>query len=163
MEWVQKRKWFTPTTTISQLWLGVGSFAEYACFTLEDLTRTAGEAKVPDQTAIPYGRYRISLTWSEKFQRTLPLFWNTQLPDGSLIIRSADGKIEFRGVRLHTGNKAEDTEGCVLPGLVRRPDNLQVLESKKAFDWVYPRLVDADARKEAIWWTIEAAPQAIHL
>ncbi len=60
---------------------------------------------------IPAGRYRVSLTWSPKFKKLLPLI--EDVPDRE-------------GIRIHTGTIPEHSTGCVLttPGAMA---NLRVL------------------------------------
>lgn len=73
-----------------------------AGFTLEDCVRKLGpngEGKIPKETAIPAGRYKVVLTMSERFKKILPLLLNVPF---------------FEGVRLHGGNTIHDTEGCPL-------------------------------------------------
>jgi hypothetical protein len=70
---------------------------QYFGVTLEDTFRD-GE-KVKDKTCIPAGRYGVDLTFSNKFQKVLPLIY---------------GVPGFDGVRIHGGNTADDTEGCIL-------------------------------------------------
>lgn len=77
------------------------------CYTLEDEIRErVGEPvanwKVKGATAIPAGEYRVTLEHSPRFG-----------PD-TLTINGVPG---FVGVRIHGGNKHEDTEGCPLLGL----------------------------------------------
>lgn len=118
---------------------------EHQCFTCEDVVRPAGQ-KVPGETAIPAGRYRIIVNRSERFSKIaghdvfLPLLLD--VPD-------------FTGVRIHTGNRAKDTEGCILPGLSRRPDG--VSESKLAFDPLFARIQAALKAKEEVWIEISQA------
>lgn len=81
----------------------------HLCMTLEDAVREragvpVAEWKVPAQTAIPAGRYPVTLTFSARFQRVLPLL---------------AGVPGFSGVRMHSGNVIDDTEGCILVGLTR--------------------------------------------
>ena len=78
----------------------------FECFTLEDVVREVeGQPvtawKVPRRTAIPAGRYRIDLTMSQRFGRILTIL--VDVPG-------------FAGVRIHPGNTAVDTAGCILPG-----------------------------------------------
>lgn len=73
----------------------------YFCDTLEDMVRPKGE-KVYGKTAIPSGMYRVRKTYSPRFKKVLPE------------ILEVEG---FSGVRIHAGNTAKDTEGCVLLGL----------------------------------------------
>ena len=58
--------------------------------------------KIHGETAIPVGRYRITLESSPKFGPDTLTVWNVP---------------GFDGVRMHAGNTAEDTEGCPLLGL----------------------------------------------
>lgn len=76
--------------------------------TLEDPVRDYSDPnyKVYGKTAIPYGRYRITMVHSPKFSkryggRKVPLLNN--VPD-------------FTGILIHSGNTAEDTDGCILVG-----------------------------------------------
>ena len=79
------------------------------CETLEDVNRDInrngkfdnGEAKVYGETCIPYGKYKVILSYSPKFKRELPEI--LEVPD-------------FQGIRIHRGNKISDTLGCVLCG-----------------------------------------------
>lgn len=101
---------------------------EFICFTLEDKVREPAEPhvnldkaawvrswKIPGKTAIPRGRYEVIINWSNRFGLLLPLL--VAVPG-------------FEGVRIHPGNKKEDTEGCILLGLAKQKDT--VLLSRKA-------------------------------
>ena len=102
MELSLKRIQLDPDVTIGQLSIdGVAN-----CFVCEDTVRPPGAPKVWGQTAIPAGRYRVIITWSPHFNRMLPLLVNVP---------------GFEGIRMHPGNKAADTDGCLLPGLDRLP------------------------------------------
>lgn len=77
-----------------------------AWFTLEDAVREVpgvqvASWKVRGQTAIPAGTYRLDLTPSARFQRVLPL---------------VVGVPGFEGIRIHSGNVIDDTDGCILVG-----------------------------------------------
>lgn len=104
----------------------------FLCFTLEDAIR---DVKVPGQTAIPAGRYRVIVTPSVRFQRPLPLLLDVP---------------GFSGVRIHPGNGIGDTEGCVLVGLDR--DETRVLQSRLAMDKLFPLI---EAATGEIWIEIE--------
>ena len=95
----------------------------WQCFTLEDVVR---DYKIPGQTAIPSGKYRIIMTFSSRFSRQLPLLLN--VPD-------------FDGIRIHAGNTDKDTKGCVLVGKVA--DHDFVSRSREAFSELYDKLVTA--------------------
>jgi hypothetical protein len=89
-----KRKIFTDDSTIGELSIdGV-----FICYTLEDKVRGA---KIQNVTAIPYGKYEVVINFSNHFQQYMPLL--IKVPG-------------FEGVRIHSGNKSTDTEGCILVG-----------------------------------------------
>ena len=132
MNLVLRRKPSNDKCTIGELYAG-GTFA---CYTLEDVVREIpGQPvyswKIKGQTAIPQGKYRVTETMSKRFERMLPL------------VNMVPG---FEGIRIHPGNKAEDTEGCILPGMSVTPDEYAVLESRRAFQKVYD-LIGAELSK----------------
>lgn len=111
---------------------------EFECLTLEDEIRerpgvAVSDWKVPRQTAIPAGSYRVSLTMSARFGRVLPLLENVP---------------GFTGIRIHTGKVVDDTEGCILVG--RRTSGRMIAESRAAFRKVMATLKDAAARGDTI-------------
>jgi hypothetical protein len=77
------------------------------CWTLEDVIREVpGQPvenwKIFGETAIPSGTYQALLNFSQHFQRDLPELLNVP---------------GYAGVRIHGGNTAVDTEGCILVAL----------------------------------------------
>lgn len=112
---------------------------DFQCDILEDMDRQLenGGEKVYGQTCIPRGRYRVTLTYSNRFNRVLPLL--NDVP-------------QFSGIRIHPGNSIADTEGCLLPGT--RKDNL-VLKSRDAFNALFSRLSVASNSGDEIWITVE--------
>src|SRR5688572_8199111 len=78
----------------------------FECWVCEDPVREIDgqpvEAwKVKGKTAVPRGTYAVVVTMSPRFGRLMPLL--VDVPG-------------FEGVRIHAGNDADDTEGCLLPG-----------------------------------------------
>ena len=69
--------------------------------------------KIKSNTCIPYGTYNITVTYSPKFKRNLPLINNVK---------------GFDGIRVHSGNTPQDTEGCILLGFNKIKG--QVIDSK---------------------------------
>lgn len=74
--------------------------------TLEDEDRYLedGGEKIQDETAIPRGRYKVQLSFSNRFQRIMPEVLDVP---------------QFTGVRIHGGNTEHNTSGCPLLGAVR--------------------------------------------
>jgi hypothetical protein len=108
---------------------------EFECFTLEDTVR---ESKVAGHTAIPYGTYNVTITYSPRFGRYLPLLHDVP---------------NFTGVRIHAGNTHKDTEGCILVGT--KEGKHSILDSRKAFAKLYNRMVFALQRGEIVSIEIE--------
>lgn len=108
---------------------------EHICFTCEDAVRpmTGPDWKVRGKTAIPAGEYLVILTWSNRFGRILPLLVDVPC---------------FDGVRIHAGNTAEDTDGCILTGRVRTPNG--VGKSGLAFADLFDRIAEARRRGEPV-------------
>ena len=100
-----KRLNLTPNYTEGELYVN----GVYFCKTLEDTNRDLNkngqfdnnEKKVYGETCIPYGKYKVILSYSPKFKRELPE--TLEVPD-------------FQGIRIHRGNKISDTLGCILCG-----------------------------------------------
>lgn len=87
------------TYTIGSLYVNGEKF----CDTLEDRVRNlaGGESKVPGETAIPEGRYKVIVNRSPKFGRDLPRLLDVP---------------QFEGVLIHRGNTDKDSSGCILVG-----------------------------------------------
>ena len=119
---------------------GAGDGLSYFCDTLEPTWRDYehGAYKVKGRSAIPEGRYAVVISWSPKFRAWLPILL---------------GVPKFEGIRIHAGNTAKDTEGCILVGKNREVG--EVLESRK---WLYAlkqKIVEAKDRGEAVWITVQ--------
>ena len=69
--------------------------------------------------AIPCGLYSMLNSMSPKFKRELPLIWNEGVP-------------ERRGIRIHRGNSAKDSKGCILVGMGRDVKKSLITESALA-------------------------------
>lgn len=137
------RETHTNTSTISRLYIN----DVFECFVLEDTDRalkssmplpTLQNRKVYGKTAIPEGSYEIAITFSNRFKQYLPLLLSVPA---------------YEGIRIHAGNKAEHTEGCLLPGTAHSTDT--VLNSKAAFRSLFAKLKSVE-RKEKIIITISS-------
>lgn len=122
-----ERDLFTSKSTIGQLWVDGIEF----CFTLEDPVREKEGVpvkgwKIQGDTAIPRGIYNVEITYSNRFQRDLPILENVE---------------GFTGIRIHPGNTSVDTEGCILVGRTRG-ENF-VGESRAAFNELFSMIEKA--------------------
>lgn len=123
---------------------------KYFCATLEDtdrgLTKSMSLAeikrlKVAGKTAIPRGTYTVKLSISPKFKNR-----SWAKPYGGLV-PSIEDVPGYVGVRIHPGNTAADTEGCILPGTNTQPG--KVLQStayyRKLMDqYLYPAYLSGE-------------------
>lgn len=105
--------------TIGKLYIDNVYFSD----TIEDKDRGLNQNMTEDQikkikvyglTAIPAGRYKITLTYSPKFKRILPY------------VNDVKG---FSGIRMHAMNTALDSLGCI--GVGKNKKKGMILESRK--------------------------------
>ena len=87
--------------------------------------------------AIPPGRYAVVITYSPKFKQWLPILLGVPM---------------FKGIRIHAGNTAKDTAGCILVGENKKKG--KVLNSRFWVNRVKELIVEAKAKGEAVWITI---------
>lgn len=129
---------FKPTYTIGKLYID----GNYFCDTVEDVDRGLNDSmteeeikkkKVYGETAIPYGTYKVSITYSPKFKKNLPL---------------VEGVKGFSGIRIHSGNTAKDSLGCIIVGKNKKVG--MVLDSRATME----KLMNVFDTKENIWLTI---------
>ena len=125
-------------------------------FGIEDELR---DVKVHGETAIPAGRYKLTLTHSPKFSKEY------YVNDDGLIIPASqrstatmaleyksihplvliNGIKNFSRVLIHWGNTDDHTEGCYLVGsrLGKSGSQAAVLESRRKYMEVYPTMYRA--------------------
>ena len=90
------------------------------------------------RSAIPEGRYAVVITYSPKMKQWLPLLLNVP---------------KFSGIRIHAGNTAKDTEGCILVGENREVG--KVLDSRIWVHRLKKKIVEAKDRGEGVWIRME--------
>jgi hypothetical protein len=129
---------FKPTYTIGKLYVDGNYFSD----TIEDVDRHLDDSmseeeikkkKVYGETAIPYGTYKVSITYSPKFKKNLPL---------------VEGVKGFEGIRIHSGNTAKDSLGCIIVGKNKKVG--MVLDSRATME----KLMKVLNTKENIWLII---------
>ena len=117
----------------------IGSLAvngKFECYTLEDVVR---DKKIHGKTAIPAGKYKIILNQSFRFKRILPLLLSVP---------------NYEGVRIHAGNTAANTEGCLLVGNQHTENSIVGGTSRPALEALMAKLQIAYNKNEPIFITI---------
>ena len=94
----------------------------FQCYSLEDVDRRLedGGTKIPGETAIPRGVYKVVIDWSNRFKKEM------------MHILDVPG---FEGIRIHAGNRSCDTSGCLLIGNGVAKDYL--LDSRSAVNKLF--------------------------
>lgn len=125
------------------------------CYTLEDQVREPSSVlgypygpnaknewvaswKIQNVTAIPRGRYQVTITHSTHFGCDLPLLLNVP---------------GYTAVRIHWGNKAADTDGCLLVG--QTTEGNLIYKSKAAFEVLFPKIQAALAANVPVFVTVQ--------
>lgn len=139
MEIAIKRLWPVPGTTVGILYAD----EQQVCFTLEDEVcqidgLDVAEWKVQNQTAIPRGRYNVVMDFSNRFGKIMPHLL---------------GVPGFTGIRIHGGNRASDTEGCIIVG-EKRIDDQTIADCPPALDSITSLIEQAIANNEEVWVTV---------
>lgn len=129
-EVILERAWRLETYTVGKVIIDGKRF----CESMEDkdrgLTQDMSEeeikrVKVYGETAIPAGVYTVKMTYSPKYKRMMPEVLNVP---------------GYSGIRIHSGNTAKDSLGCILLG--RNTKVGMVTESRKTCK-EFERLLEA--------------------
>lgn len=127
------RKYFSVKSTISEIFIDENPAREM--FWLEDVCRPVG-VKIPKETAIPAGPYKVRITMSTRFKKLMPLIYNQ--PD--FTVKDSKGKV-WAGIRIHAGLHKDHTEGCPLTG--KSMANDMMIDSPEAYESFYNKLYAA--------------------
>lgn len=111
MKLTLKRKFLGNKYTVGDLFID----GKFFCNTIEDKVRELPavclytpkgqsckcKGKIYAETAIPTGTYKVTMEYSPRFKRKLPLLHDVH---------------HFIGILIHSGSSATDSAGCVLVG-----------------------------------------------
>ncbi|MBS7258273.1 MAG: hypothetical protein KIG63_07480 [Methanobrevibacter sp.] len=153
MELLLQRKYKLSTYSIGKFFVDGVYFSD----TLEDKDRNLyqdmsleliKQAKVYDETAIPFGRYKITLVKSLKYSKKQKF---VELTGGLMpYINNVPG---WTGCLIHSGNTNKDTLGCILVG--ENKEKGKVINSFSTFKRLWKLLIEANERGEEIWLTVQ--------
>lgn len=131
----------------------------FFCWTLEDEDRGLTQdmplakierIKVKGKTAIPTGTYKAQLRVSPKFKDRA---WAKPYDGKVVYLQNVPG---YSGVCIHPGNTPEDTDGCLLVGMLHSGIRGRIFDSVTTYqDLMDFYIMPAYKRKEEIWITIE--------
>ena len=126
-----KRDLFNDKYTLGKLFIDDVMF----CYTVEDKVRDLkdlnkdgdfedlNEGNKYGETAILPGIYEVVLSISNRFKKLMPEVLNVK---------------GFAGIRIHAGNTATDSHGCIIVGTVRTPNGVGL--SRDCFTRLMKRL-----------------------
>lgn len=116
------------------------------CYSLEDTVRETSENviewKVKGETAIPSGRYKITLEWSPRFGVD------------TITLHNVPG---FEHIRMHGGNTTKDTEGCPLLGMKLDANGIAPGTSRPAVKLVKSIIKEAIQAGQEVWIDVRNA------
>lgn len=136
------RNWRKPNYTIGRIFVN----GEFLCNSMEPIDRhlyqgqpiaEIAKIKVKKLTAIPTGTYRLQIIYSPKFKREL------------IEVVDVPG---FTGIRIHALNTADQSEGCIGPGL--NTEKGRVTESRKYEKILTDMVKETIAKGELAYITI---------
>lgn len=142
MEIVLERKVFNKDSCEGNLYIN----DKWFCNTIEDKVRSGigawlAKYKIYAKTAIPYGRYPVLVTWSERFKRMLTGVFN--VPD-------------FVGIRIHNGVNELSSAGCIIVSFTDDDIHHRLINDKAAMNKLCD-IVEKAQKTEKVWLTIENA------
>ena len=139
----------TNDSTASQMFVDRRPF----CFVVEDGYRPV---KIRGETRIPAGRYQVAKRMHGKFYTK---YNNTFGHEFSLEIKDVPG---FQDILIHTGNKVNDTRGCLLVnrniGIQTAPRDYCGTDSTSVYKLLYMLVKAAFERGEEVWIEIYRRP-----
>jgi hypothetical protein len=122
----------------------------FACYTLEDANRAT---KIPGETCIPAGKYKIGLRTeggqNHRYSQKFP-----EMHKGMLHLQNVPN---FQYIHIHIGNTKKDTDGCILVGDGSNNNlvsNGMISSSTNAYQRIYPVISEAIVSGEEVWINI---------
>ena len=132
------RRWNKKDYCIGDLYIN----GKWFCNVLEDRDRGLDDSMTEEdilkekkygETAIPTGIYTVLLTYSPKYKKVMPLINNVK---------------GYSGIRIHSGNTAKDTLGCLLVG--KNTVVGRLTDSRNTYNALFKRLQQKGSNKITI-------------
>ena len=126
------------------LFLTDGVFSSY---TLEDAFHVV---KIPGETRIPNGRYKVVLRKEGGHHQR----YSQKFPDIHKGMLHIIGVPNYTFILIHIGNDDDDTEGCLLVGdssMTNVNAAGRIQNSTVAYKRIYPPIADAIEAGEEVW------------
>lgn len=132
----------TPDLTLGVLHIRYDGDAVWVreCFTKEPPVR-ADRVYVAGESALPVGRYNVSLSVSRRYSRVVPLVV------GSHLLAPGGHRIAL-GMRIVPGHFTLDTESGIVVGQTQGPKDVH--QTRQAFEAIFAKFEAAKNRTEAI-------------
>tara|TARA_R110002074_G_scaffold27512_3_gene79769 strand:+ start:958 stop:1473 length:516 start_codon:yes stop_codon:yes gene_type:complete len=120
---------------------------KFLCYTLEDESRTK---KVPGETCIPEGEYRLGFRTVGGFDAKYADRF-AKIHMGMLEVLDVPN---FSYILIHCGNTDEDTAGCLLLGDSQENNNIKengfIGRSTQAYKRIYQEIAEAVEKEEEV-------------
>ena len=114
-------------------------YGKFECYTLEDAFHVV---KIPGETSIPTGRYKVVLrTVGGHHQR-----YKMKFPEFHKGMLHVVGVPNYKYILIHIGNDDSDTEGCLLVGNKSITSGFlpgRIEDSTRAYKRIYPKFANA--------------------
>lgn len=139
MELILERKVHNENSTEGNLYVN----DKWYSHTIEDRVRAKPgewkkELKVYGKTAIPYGRYPVLVTWSNRFKRPMIGVFNVH---------------DFEGIRVHWGTTELSSAGCIIISDQADNDNDKLILDKECTERLI-KIIEKTQKKEKIYLTV---------
>ena len=137
----RERRNCTPKSTVGKMFIDGHYFSE----TLEDALRHP-KLKILKETAVPCCTVSVGISYSSRFQRDMVILYNQ--PNGYESIVEGHS---WKGLRVHGGNTAENTEGCILVAENRLNNDTIQGTRERPFTLIVKEALDSGQTVKLTW------------
>lgn len=131
----------TTKSTVGKMFIDGRYFSE----TLEDATRHP-KLKIPKETCVPCCTVNVGISYSSRFQRDMVILYNQSNGYETIV----EGQ-SWKGLRIHGGNTAENTEGCILVAENRINNDTIQGTRERPFTLIVKEALDSGQTVQLTW------------